>query len=343
MRHRCKRAAWCALLLTCLCGAAGGSLAATAAAADGVGAAASGASGASDGLRPLHRGTPHDALFGIAFDGARGVAVGAFGSVLASQDGGARWERQATPPLRGIALLAVAIQSGHCIAVGQMGTVLTSADCKTWQLSPAVTKSRLLGVAVNAQGVAYAVGGFGTILRSADWGKTWAVQEVDWKPFTTEGAEPHLYDVHVAKDGTPTIVGEFELILRANAGGTQWKTLHKGERSLFGMTVLDDGRAYTVGQSGAVLASTDGGATWRSLSSGTEAILTGIYAGPKGQVLASGINTLLVSKDDGASWSQLTSKLAMNGRHQALGAGVSDGKSRVVVVGSGGSILEIDP
>ena len=322
-----------------LLGGIGAAVATDAAAAEGDNAA-----GAAAGVKLLRRGTPHDALFDIAFEGPRGIAVGAFGSVLASGDGGASWAPQALPSTANLALLSVAMRNGHCIVVGQSGQVFTADDCKTWKLSPAVTPSRLLAVGVNAQGVAYAVGGFGTILRSADWGRTWAPQNVDWKGFTSDGAEPHLYAVHVAADGAPTVVGEFVLILRAGPDGKQWKALHKGQRSLFGLTMLDDGRAFAVGQSGAVLASSDGGANWRSLATGTEAILTGVYADAKGALLASGINTVLVSRNQGVSWQRLSSKSIAQGRHQALAAGkAADGKPRLLIVGSGGAILEISP
>jgi photosystem II stability/assembly factor-like uncharacterized protein len=292
----------------------------------------------------LQRGTAHDALFGIAFDGLRGVAVGAFGTVLATLDGGTQWQRQQLPGHNKVALLSVAIRNGRCIAVGQSGTIVRADDCASWQAVAPTTTARLLAVAVNEQGVAYAVGGFGTILRSTDWGKTWALQSVDWKSFTVDGAEPHLYGVHVAKDGTPTLVGEFELILRAASNGSGWRALRKGERSLFALAVMDDGRAYAVGQSGAVLSSRDGGATWKPASSGTEAILTGVVASPKGLVLVSGINTVLLSADNGATWRRPASKLIGNRRHQAVATSTTaNGRERLLVVGAGGAILEINP
>lgn len=296
-----------------------------------------------DAVKQLHRGTPHDVLYDVAFEGARGVAVGAFGTVLATTDGGATWARQLFPA-GNLALLSVAVRGGKCLAVGQTGIVYTADDCKTWKASTPVTKSRLLAVGVNQQGVAYAVGAFGTLLRSADWGKTWVAVTIDWTGYTEDGAEPHLYDVHVADDGSATVVGEFELILRSDAAGAQWKSLHKGERSLFGLTVVDAKRAYAVGQSGAVLASGDGGATWRTLPTGTQAILTGVHATAQGQITVSGINTVLASKDDGASWKRVTSKFIGNGWQQALAAApAAGGKPRLLAVGSGGSILELEP
>lgn len=319
----------------------GGANALVAHAADEAAIAAPAIPSGAAGVKLIRRGTAHDALYDVAFEGERGIAVGAFGSVLVTADSGATWQVQPFP-MKNLALMAVAMRNGKCIAVGQTGLVYAAKDCKTWQAAPSMTQSRLLAVAVNRAGLAYAVGAFGTILASSDWGQTWAVQQVDWSGITEGGAEPHLYDVHVADDGTVTAVGEFELVLRAG-NGKPWQVLHKGERSLFGLSVLDGGPMYATGQSGALLSSTDGGTTWASQNTGTEAILTGVHATPRGEVLASGINAVVVSRDGGQSWRAVNSKLVRNTWYQALasseGAG---GKRRLVAVGAGGSILELD-
>lgn len=306
------------------------------------GAAVSMAAPPSSGAKLLRHGTAHDALYDVVFEGEKGIAVGAFGNVLATADGGATWQVQAFP-MKHLALMAVAMREGKCIAVGQTGLVYAAADCKTWKAAPSMTKSRLLAVDVTRQGLAYAVGAFGTILKSTDWGQSWAVQSVDWSTITDDGAEPHLYDIHVAEDGSVTAVGEFELVLRSS-DGQQWKALHKGERSLFGLSVVEGGKKmYASGQSGALLSSADGGATWVSHKTGTGAILTGVHATAQGEVLASGINAVVLSRDGGATWSPLNSKLVRNAWYQALAASEgTGGKRRLVAVGAGGTILELD-
>jgi photosystem II stability/assembly factor-like uncharacterized protein len=331
----------------------GGAVASVAQAADGAASAAAAAPAApapaaaaaaapSGSAKLIRHGTAHDALYDVAFEGERGIAVGAFGNVLVTADGGATWQVQPFP-MKHLALMAVAMREGKCIAVGQTGLVYAAADCKTWKAAPSMTKSRLLAVDVNRQGLAYAVGAFGTILKSTDWGQSWAVQTVDWSTLTEDGVEPHLYDLHVGEDGSVTAVGEFELVMRSS-DGKQWKALHKGERSLFGLSVVEGGtKMYATGQSGALLSSADGGATWVSHKTGTGAILTGVHATPKGEVLASGINAVVLSRDGGASWSPLNSKLVRNAWYQALAASEGPGgKRRVVAVGAGGTILELD-
>lgn len=298
---------------------------------------------AGSGIEPrlVSKGIPHDMLYGVSFEGRQGIAVGDFGLILETTDSGATWTRQAKS-VTDLGLFGVVRRQGRCIAGGQSGLILASTDCKQWTAAAPVTKARILTVNVNGSGVAYAVGGFGALLKSADWGSSWQPVPMDWRALTPGGVEPHLYDVHVADDGEVTIVGEFELILRSKDGGAHWITLHQGTRSLFGIKVLENGEAYAVGQEGVILKSIDRGKGWTRLESGTQSILTGIWAQANGQVVASGIYTILYSGNGGKSWQPDSSKLVRSGLHQALaGVEATSGTLNVVAVGSGGAILSI--
>jgi len=298
--------------------------------------------GDSGDVKLVFHATAHDALYDIAFEGRNGIAVGAFGIVLTSEDGGSTWTRQWTAP-NGLALLGAAMHGGKCVIVGQMGTVFAADDCRQWKPAATGTKARLVSVAVNGHGHAYAVGAFGTVLKSSDWGNTWKQVPMDWSRVTADGAEPHLYGVHLGDDGVVTLVGEFELILRSLDGGVRWAELHKGERSLFALYLGNDVKGYAVGQAGAVLGTSDGGATWQSLDSGSTAILTGVVAARDGQIVATGINTILSSADGGRSWDSMRSKLVSNAWHEAAAmSGDASGKQRILSVGAGGTILELN-
>lgn len=290
----------------------------------------------------VFHGIAHDMLYGLSLEGQNGIAVGDFGLILETADGGASWTKHGEGATN-LGLFGVVRKQGRCIVGGQNGLILTALDCKQWSVSASVSKARILAIHVNGSGVAYAVGGFGAMLKSVDWGKSWQPVVIDWKPFTSEGVEPHLYDVHVAEDGEVTVVGEFELILRSRDGDANWQVLHKGKRSLFGLKILENGEAYAVGQEGVILKSTDWGASWSAQESGTKSILTGIWALPNGQAVASGIYTILYSADAGKSWQMDRSKLALMGSYQAV-AGVDKIKGQinaVLVVGSGGMILSV--
>lgn len=287
------------------------------------------------------RGIAHDMLYGLSIEGQHGISVGDAGLIMETADGGASWTKQGKSPTD-LGLFGVVRKQGKCIAGGQGGLILISTDCKQWAVSPPVSKARILSVNVNGNGTAYAVGGFGAVLKSADWGKTWEPVSIDWKGFTSEGAEPHLYDVHVADDGEVTVVGEFELILRSKDGGAKWTALHKGKRSLFNLNLLENGEAYAVGQEGVILKSPDRGATWSEQESGTKSILTGIWAQPGGQAVASGIYTILYSENGGKTWRQDASKLARMGSYQAVtGVEKVKGQLSAVLVGSGGTIISV--
>lgn len=291
----------------------------------------------------MFRGAPHDMLYAIALEGQQGIAVGDFGLVVESKDGGKSWQRQKTRPTE-LGLFAVAKKGTKCIAAGQQGVILASENCEAWHQAPKVTNARILAVGMNGNGEAFAVGGFGTILRSMDSGATWQPLKLDWKSVTGLDAEPHLYDVKVAENGEVTVVGEFELVLRSRDGGSSWNTLHKGSRSLFALNPTASGNIYVVGQEGLIMKSDSNGVKWQELPSDTKSILTGVWADPNGKVLVSGIYSLLYSDDHGKSWRKDNSTVVGLGWHQALtGAARSTGRqANVLVVGSGAEILSVE-
>lgn len=244
-------------------------------------------------------GTQHQALFAVATDGDRAVAVGSAGTIMEGSAAGAGWTP--APALTPLTLLGVASRGGHRIAVGQGGTVLIGDGAGAWRRADAGTKSRLFNVALNARGQAVAVGEFGTILRSEDFGATWKPVAPDWTPFAADGAQPHLYDAHIDEAGVMTVAGEFGLILRS-ADGAAWQPLHKGAESIFALDLRADGGGFAVGQTGLAIATKDNGATWQKLETGTSGILLGVRSEQGGKVLIAGRNEMLESSDAGTTF-----------------------------------------
>lgn len=290
-------------------------------------------------LQLVRSGTAHDMLFDVAFEGPLGIAVGNYGSVLLSEDGGAGWRPAGVADAQQ-ALLGAAIRDGRCLVVGQAGTVLVADDCHGWRAVDSGSSARLMGVGLNAQGLAYAVGEFGTVLRSEDGGRTWQALELDWSALSPTGEDPHLYGVAVADDGGVTLVGEFGVILRSR-DGEAWKLVHSGEQSLFGLSITDR-TAYAVGQSGVVLVSDDGGDGWRPLDTDSSALLTGIWSDGKGRVVATGINAVLQSSDGGRHWRPVDAGAHEHAMHVAVAASQPlGGAQRVLLVGSAAAVLEL--
>lgn len=292
-------------------------------------------------IRLVRSGVAHDMLFDIAFEGQKGIAVGDYGNVLISDNGGLEWQ-PAGARAEQLALLGTAISAGRCLAVGQGGTALVADDCRDWREVDSGSSERLMSVGLNANGLAYAVGAFGTVLRSADGGHSWESAELDWSALSPTGAEPHLYGVHVSDDGLVTLVGEFGLILRGSQG-SEWRVAHSGDQSLFGLSVVGEA-AYAVGQGGVVLSSSDGGETWRALETGVSALLTGVWSDGVGRVIVSGLNTILQSEDGGRNWLHLDAGEHGQSTHMAVAASKSEGSGhRILVVGSSAAVLQLTP
>ena len=296
-------------------------------------------------------GIPHLALFDTAFEGDHGLAVGAGGEIVASFDGGKSWKLEATSTLA--SLLGVAIKGSKAIAVGQMGIVLTEDGSGGWKPSSTGTTERLMSVAMGDNGAAFAVGSFGTVLRSSDSGLTWAPSPPDWGPMFADSKEtlgdsfhPHLYAVTIGKGGDVTIAGELSYILRSTDSGKTWKVVHSGvnkdghiDSSILGMTLRDDGAGYAVGQSGSILRTTDGGNSWNVVSSGSQANLLGALVDSKGTVVVPGMRETLVSADAGATWQHLQGGDFSTAWYSGIAQAARS--NSIVVVGQGGKILNI--
>jgi len=258
------------------------------------------------GVEVLVQGTAHQALFGVSFDGPRGVAVGAAGEVQSSEDAGKTWTRSTLPTE--LSLLGVHVDATRSIAVGQSGLVFTKAPGAEWTKVDSGTTKRLFSVSANAEGLVVAVGEFGGLILSQDGGATWHTLTLDWATLGTEGgAEPHLYGVTVEADGKVTVVGEFGMILQSTDRGRTWGLQNKASASLFAIDIRSDGVGYAVGQDGYALKTTDHGATWNCIDVGSKAILTGVTSNASGQVAISAMREMVVSSNDGSSWKHVES------------------------------------
>lgn len=283
-----------------------------------------------------HRGTAHDALFDVEFDGSFGIAVGGGGTVLTSEDGGLSWT-QGMRPDTNLALLGVAAEGSRRFAVGQSGKIFR-VDGNSWAALESGTDARLFAIALGENGLVAAVGGFGTILVSADNGETWSMPKLDWMPIVNDYIEPHLYAVQIV-DGVITVGGEFGLILRSVDGGASWSVAHKGEASIFDFTIDGRGRGLAVGQEGLVLGTDDAGKSWRSLGQLGETNLLGVWHSGA-RAFAVGIRGAYASHDGGRSWKPVTRSDIETGWYQAVAA--SAARDKPVLVGHRGRILEMD-
>ncbi len=286
-------------------------------------AVAQDAGGSDATIEIVRQGIPHDALYALEMSGEWGLAVGAFGLMLETTDGGGTWNL--LPPKTPLAILGVARAGDRYIVAGQQGLVMTRQGDGDWTVTESGFTERALNVAIHESGLAMVVGEFGFMARSRDFGATWERITVDWGEYNEEGYEPHLYDVVIKDDGSLLVAGEFGLILRSTDSGDSFGAVHTGDQSVFDMQLARDGTqgGYAVGQEGLVLKTVDGGLTWQSLEVDTNANLLGVWSG-NSEVVITGIRELLRSSDDGASFSKAPDLEIIRTWFQGVAAGVSE-------------------
>lgn len=280
-----------------------------------------------------NQGIVHDALYDICFNETTGFAVGVAGALVESRDQGASW--QVPPALGTEAILGLDCASSNILAVGQ-GGLIQRLEGSTWQKVESGVQARMLDVSANDAGLAIAVGGFGTVLRSRDGGKNWEPLTFDWEALLNDFVEPHIYDAKVSPEGVATIVGEFGLVLQSTDGGYTWNMTHHGDESLFALE-LDGNVGYVVGQNGAILRTEDGALTWRRLDSGTQANLLDVLTDRNGVVHVTGIRTLLQSADGGNTWVARQPGDVSSRWYQSL----ASSQAGVFMVGHSGRIVQI--
>ena len=220
----------------------------------------------------IRSGIPHDAIYALDFEGEKGIAAGNYGLMLETKDGGGSWT--VVPPATNLAVLGIATKGDRQVAVGMQGLIMTRSGDADWQTIDSGFESRMLNVAIGKSGLTIAVGEFGFIGKSTDFGQTWkSITSYDWMNVNQDGYEPHLYDAAVFDDGTALVAGEFGVIMLSMDGGETWEAVNQADESVFDVHFAIDGSntGYAIGQDGLVLRTADDGRTWTRIDVGTRA------------------------------------------------------------------------
>ena len=105
-----------------------------------------------------------------------GWAVGNYGIIVHTEDGGTTWKPQTSGTIEN-SLLSVAFatqESGW--VVGENGIILHTGDGRTWKPQTSGTWDNLWSVAFATPQSGWAVGWDGTVLRTGDGGGSWKTQ-----------------------------------------------------------------------------------------------------------------------------------------------------------------------
>jgi photosystem II stability/assembly factor-like uncharacterized protein len=270
------------------------------------------------------------------------VAVGDFGTIVKTTDGGQTWKSQSYGS--SIYLKAVWFTSASSgIVVGDNGTVLrTSNGGTTWSAQTIDPRISLSGLYFTDANTGMAVGYPGAAYRTTDGGRTWTqkvvspaisltavsfVQDthigflvgssgsiyrttdagVTWTRQVSglEGVDaPTLRGVSFADANTGSVVGDFGIILRTVDGGVTWTRQVSGTKYHLNAVCLKDSENGTaVGEVGLILQTTDGGKTWQERSYGLTSWLSFVtFLGPSLGMVVGSDGMILRTDDGGTSW-----------------------------------------
>lgn len=303
----------------------------------------------------------NDDIWCVTYAADTFAAVTSQGNLLTSADG-LTWNSQTISA--GTLLISIAYGSGKWVAVGASGTVLVSSDLKTWVAAKAVTSNQLNGVLYNGT-VWLAVGNSTTVITSPD-ALNWTVQTVP----AGYGITGYLHGITLVQDystlSNPVPVTAF-LISGAQAGngtgsidngvllilsssGTQFSTdaLPFPTPGNLEAVLNSNGSAVAVGWGGSIAynnnpvsysyAGVYSSAVpyWNnSPSANPNVILRGLTHG-NGYWVAAGANGTILNSTDGINWLQANSGTSSS---TLLSAAYSPALSRLVVTGTGGTIL----
>ena len=245
-------------------------------------------------------------------DANEGWAVGVFGTVYHTTDGGKHWQQQKTPTtqhLYGVSF--VDVKNGW--AVGRSGEVLSTPDGgEHWVEQKSNTQKHLFRVDFLNTSEGWAVGDWGVVLHTRDGGATWEDKSL------TE--DQIIYSIDFADHDNGWMVGEFGSIRHTADGGQTWAKQEVGtQKTFFGVTAVSKEKAWAVGIDGLVARTKDGGATWeiqqgQSEMANFEAIgfmellkNPGLYdikiRGGKGYIVGD-VGNVLVSEEGGETWTK---------------------------------------
>lgn len=237
--------------------------------------------GAAPALKPLPAVATSAAtvapMLGAARAGERLVAVGDYGIVLLSDDGGAKFRQAAAVPVSSTLTAVSFVDAKEGWAVGHWGAILHTADGgEHWEiqrLSPEEDRPLFSVHFFDAQhGVA--VGLWSLVLTTADGGKSWNPVTLPAPPEGGRG-DRNLFKAFPGQHGELYVAAERGAVLKTTDRGATWSYLNTGYKGSFwsGVT-LADGTLLVGGLRGNIYRSADGGKSWQAADSGTHSSIT---------------------------------------------------------------------
>jgi len=202
-------------------------------------------------------------------------AVGNFGSVYHTTDGGKTWEARDSGTK--VPLFGVDFAGDQGWIVGKSCVILHTADGgRTWQTQKSAIppEKPLFSVKAIDARTAWVVGDWGAMAVTHDGGATWEDRSLGTVPIKVEQSPDRttttlsddiiLYDISFPDPQHGYIAGEFGTVLATTDGGNTWQKQDVGtDKTLFGVSFPTPEKGWAVGIDGLILRTRDGGKTWQ--------------------------------------------------------------------------------
>ena len=248
-------------------------------------------------------------LFNVVFlNDSMGWAVGKFGKIAATSDGGKTWEAQKSGTdnaLRDIFF----INQNRGWAVGDLGTLISTLDGgQSWTAQQSGTKKHLRDISFTDELTGWVVGEQGTVLHTVNGGTEWKERD-DLHRLFTLADNPFLVSLFGScfiNDETGWIAGDYGTLIHTRNGGETWEQQESGTKALLmDITFPTSLKGWAVGENGTILSTSDGGRTWHTQESNITYLLNGVSCIDQLNCWAVGYGTILGTGDGGSNWNVL--------------------------------------
>jgi photosystem II stability/assembly factor-like uncharacterized protein len=198
-------------------------------------------------------GNVYTTLNSVSFsDPLHGTAVGRFGTVIRTNDGGVNWTPQtaSTYDLQGVNF----INNNTGWIVGALGTIRkTTNGGVNWFNQQSPDTNKLFCVSFYNESYGSAVGADGIIINTTDGGFNWRRCESHVQVALNGVSQTSGYNI--------TVVGNMGTIIRSNDGGNSFhiQPINNTNLTLFGVSFMNAYKGVTVGGSGNILRTTNAG------------------------------------------------------------------------------------
>jgi photosystem II stability/assembly factor-like uncharacterized protein len=256
---------------------------------------------------PLPQG---NTLRALAFGGSAGYAVGDFGTLLQTADGGASWSGLPAGTFSNLTELQVLdgstlVAGGGCVARRSTdGGKTFTRIAFTPVESDCPPDSNLAALSFLDANYGYIVETGGQVFLTTDGGTRFA-PKIAVPGSRAVGGNATPTDAQFPSQTTGFVSSSDGNIFQTTDSGNSWKPVSQTNRAVRAITLFGQ-TMYAVGDSSLLLKSTDGGATWNAKDVGAPGLqdLTGIQcSGIERCVVTTKAGKVIgITKDGGATW-----------------------------------------